>query len=104
VDKSIPKLLAASVIFKIVPKENKRPIGEKSPNLVTLHLSQTKPTSPLMTDEPLKFQDTKDQSLSFSMIKKFSFTALQYQINKPLFTGVQCEHFLSIVGEQVGIF
>jgi hypothetical protein len=38
------------------------------------------------------------------MIKKFSFTALQYQINKPLFTGVQCEHFLSIVGEQVGIF
>jgi hypothetical protein len=35
-EKSIPRLCAASGIFANVAKENNRPKGEKSPNLGTL--------------------------------------------------------------------
>jgi hypothetical protein len=41
VEKTARKFCATSVIFKILPKVSKRPIGEKSPNLVTL-LSSTR--------------------------------------------------------------
>jgi hypothetical protein len=34
--KSSPKLRAISVIFQKLPKANNRPLGENSPNLVTL--------------------------------------------------------------------
>jgi hypothetical protein len=35
-DKSSPKFWTTSVFFKKLPKENNRPKGENSPNLVTL--------------------------------------------------------------------
>jgi hypothetical protein len=36
VKKSCPNILATFVIFKKLPKENNRTMGENSPNLVTL--------------------------------------------------------------------
>jgi hypothetical protein len=36
VEKSGPKICTTSAIFKDLPKENNVPIGESSPNLVTL--------------------------------------------------------------------
>jgi hypothetical protein len=35
-EKSSPKLWAISAIFQKLPKANNRPLGENSPNLVTL--------------------------------------------------------------------
>jgi hypothetical protein len=35
-ESSRPKFLATALIFEKLPKENYRPIGENSPNLVTL--------------------------------------------------------------------
>jgi hypothetical protein len=35
-NKSSPKLWASSVIFKKLPKEHNQPMGENSPNLVTM--------------------------------------------------------------------
>jgi hypothetical protein len=35
-EKCSPKIYATAVIFKTLPKENNRPIGKNSPNLVTL--------------------------------------------------------------------
>jgi hypothetical protein len=40
--KSSPTICAASVIFKNLPKENNRPIGENSLNLVTLFAEEIK--------------------------------------------------------------
>jgi hypothetical protein len=36
VEKSCPIILAISAIFEKLPEVNKRPLGENSPNLVTL--------------------------------------------------------------------
>jgi hypothetical protein len=55
VEKGSSRIFATSVIFKILPKENKRLISENSPNLVTLPTLQN-------CDGWQKFKGHKNQS------------------------------------------
>jgi hypothetical protein len=41
VEKSNPKIWGTVVIFKKLPKTNISPTGEKSPNLITLPITET---------------------------------------------------------------
>jgi hypothetical protein len=51
VNKSSPIIWATSVIFKRLSKVNNHPIGEKSPNLVTLQLRPHTVSLPLLSTE-----------------------------------------------------